>query len=382
MLISCGAATVTAVIVFILAQKFLFNNTLSLNEFLVFFALMTIPMIAMYYVGKHLQVYALNYIAQADKLSQGDLTVSFDPSSICWCFNTQATRLTNAASSLRTFARSTMQVSGEVDNGVSEISFEISKADSLVNITVTDLGQVASAVTQLAASSVEIGSNVELCVETSTSANAICLDSETILQSSILSIGKLKKSLDSALAQVHSLDEMARSIDTISGAIQAISEQTNLLALNAAIEAARAGEAGRGFAVVADEVRTLSQRTAESTTDIQATITDIQSAVSQANNVVSASHDLAVEVEKNSGKISNSFDSLNTSISDIGSQINMISAAATEQSSVTATVSHNLVGLDDNAKLLANSLELAHSKASLAAEHSNKLTNAVNNFKV
>ncbi len=207
-------------------------------------------------------------------------------------------------------------------------------------------------------------------------------ESKNLLCSSNDSIGELKTSLDSAMENVRSLDEMARSIDNISGEIQAISEQTNLLALNAAIEAARAGEAGRGFAVVADEVRTLSQRTAESTTNIQATIANIQLAVSSANKVVASSHESANQVEENSGHILASFDELSDVISSLDSQIQLIASSANQQMSVTSEISTNIEAIHQNSESVTGSLGIARQKAESASSGSQELNQAVSSFNI
>jgi hypothetical protein len=101
MLIFSGGTTLVTLVVFVLLETFVFDKGMSLVEIVSFGGLFLLPPVVMFYVGKHLQFYALDYIAQGNMLAEGDLRVTFRQDSICWCFNKQAETLTNAVSSLR-----------------------------------------------------------------------------------------------------------------------------------------------------------------------------------------------------------------------------------------------------------------------------------------
>jgi len=161
------------------------------------------------------------------------------------------------------------------------------------------------------------------------------------------SIGQLAARVNKASEIIADLDQSSQQINSIVATIQSIAEQTNLLALNAAIEAARAGEQGRGFAVVADEVRVLSQRTHASTEEISTMIKTFQSTTSTAVDTMAGCHELADNSVGDANKSAEIFQDISSAISEINHMVTQIATAAEQQSAATNEINRNTEKIRD-----------------------------------
>jgi methyl-accepting chemotaxis protein len=239
----------------------------------------------------------------------------------------------------------------------------------------TAVTEMESAVHEVAGHAVETSSEVE---QATTLANANMAN----MQSNLAFIERLKSSLDEATDIIQNLSEETQQIGDVLTVIQAITEQTNLLALNAAIEAARAGEHGRGFAVVADEVRSLATRSRESADEIGTMITSLQEKAQAAVSVVEDNQSYADQSVAQTTETSESLQTMVERLGAINDMSRSIATACEQQSVVAKEVAENVVGISDMATNIAqDAQELADNSESLN-QLSSEQSEMVSQFKI
>lgn len=242
--------------------------------------------------------------------------------------------------------------------------------------------EVASAMTQIMASLEEVTSRTVEATESSAQASEKSETSQQIINRNIEEARLLAQDMNQAGEVINQLAEDSRNVDTVLEVIRGIAEQTNLLALNAAIEAARAGEAGRGFAVVADEVRTLSQRTQDSTSQIQSIIEKLQEVAGQAVKTMQGGVNKAEAAAQTSASAGQALQGIMQAIQSIQSMNQQIAAASEEQSAAVNSINQQVVHLNDlSTQVAAESTQMAASSQDLTSM-SKKLLERVGKFKV
>ncbi|GEM74474.1 methyl-accepting chemotaxis protein [Vibrio sagamiensis] len=245
-----------------------------------------------------------------------------------------------------------------------------------------EINMVATAVNEMAAATQEIAGNADNTAASSGEAVDVCQYGTAQVTQTQSSIQNLAQEVLVATNVIQDLEAHGNSINEILSTIQGIAEQTNLLALNAAIEAARAGEQGRGFAVVADEVRVLSQRTHASTQEIQATIEMLQDTTGRAVTIMDNSHQLAETSVNDANSASVSLGQIHAAVERISDMATQIASAAEEQASVTSEITRNTEGIRDVSNELSMEAQQAAIQASSLFELSNELEHVIKQFKL
>ncbi|PSS56317.1 chemotaxis protein [Pseudomonas sp. BBP2017] len=233
----------------------------------------------------------------------------------------------------------------QLNNEVDELAAAVDKSNCATLQQQGETSQVASAITQMASSVQEVARNAQL------TASAVSLaDQETdrgrqLVEQTRQHIDSLASEVQQTSTVIHQLEQHGQEINRVLEVIQSIAEQTNLLALNAAIEAARAGEAGRGFAVVADEVRGLASRTQQSTAEIQGTIDTLRCSTEDAVVAMQRSHSKAEASVEQALFAALALDGITQRVGEISDMSVQIAAAVEEQSAVSDSIQCNLNGI-------------------------------------
>ena len=278
------------------------------------------------------------------------------------------TDVVHSANQLSVSAEQMSQVSAESNQGISQQN----------NETI----QVATAITEMSSTIEEVARNTENATNAAINADHEAQSGSRFVDETMDSIKALAAEIDSSSEVLDTLKSHSEGIGTVLDVIKSIADQTNLLALNAAIEAARAGEQGRGFAVVADEVRTLAKRTQDSTSEIERIISDLQSGADQAVSVMQSSKAKSNTTVEKGQQTSEVLLSVITAINTVLDMNTQIGTAAQEQSAVTQEVSGNITNIQTISEKTALGADLANRASQEVANLSSELQRLVSQFKV
>lgn len=282
----------------------------------------------------------------AEAVASGDLTRDFLIEG-----NDEPARLLAALKEMQASLRNTIQ-------GISDSSNQLASAAEELNTVTEDstrglhqqnheIEQAATAVNEMTAAVDEVARNAVATSEASRESDKTAQHGREQVIKTVESIGLLAGDVTTTASQVEQLAGQVRDISKVLDVIRSIAEQTNLLALNAAIEAARAGEAGRGFAVVADEVRALAHRTQQSTQEIEQMIGDVHQGTDKAVQAMQASNERArstLDVARTAGE---ALEDITKAISQISERNLVIASASEEQAQVAREVDRNLINIRD-----------------------------------
>ncbi|MFJ2454734.1 methyl-accepting chemotaxis protein [Pseudomonas protegens] len=283
--------------------------------------------------------------AMMDKVAAGDMTVSFTAHSrdelgeLGSVFNGTVLKIHDLIERVG-------HTVSEVERQAGQVQSVSAQSNQAVAGQRTQIEQVATAMNQMSATSQEVARSAAAAVSSAHSVNDETISGRGLVESQQGSIARLASEIDQSVLVINQLASDSQSISRVLEVIKSIAEQTNLLALNAAIEAARAGEQGRGFAVVADEVRTLPKRTQQSTEEIEDMIGKLHGGVSAAVKAMGSSHAMANGTVDQSEKVQQALENILGAVGMIVDQNQQIAAAVEQQTAVAHDIDQNIVEIN------------------------------------
>lgn len=317
----------------------------------------------------------------AGRVAEGDLNVSISKTS-----NDEIGDLTLKFSHMVDNLRNLIGKMAETSSLVASASHQLIATSEQISEGAGDVasqaGTVATAAEEMSATSGDIAQNCQMAAEGSHRASSAASSGAEVVNSTVQVMGRIASRVQETAKTVESLGARSDQIGEIIGTIQDIADQTNLLALNAAIEAARAGEQGRGFAVVADEVRALAERTTKATREIGDMIKAIQN---ETKSAVLAMEEGVVEVERGTeeaGKSGRALEDILEQINSVTMQINQVATAAEEQTATTSEISGNIQNINDIMQSTVRGAQESSSAANRLSQQAEELQRLVGQFKL
>ena len=302
----------------------------------------------------------------AERIAAGDLTHNLA--------SKRQDELGQLQRAIQSMTQGLRELIGGISDGVTQIASAAEELSAVteqtsagVNSQKVETDQVATAMNEMTATVQEVARNAEEASEAAVAADQQAREGDKVVGEAIAQIERLAKEVGNSTEAMGELKRESDKIGSVLDVIKSVAQQTNLLALNAAIEAARAGEAGRGFAVVADEVRSLAQRTQKSTEEIEELIVGLQNGTQQVSTIMDNSRaltDSSVELTRRAG---GSLESITRTVSAIQAMNQQIAAAAEQQSAVAEEINRSVLNVRDvSDQTSAASEETAASSVELA----------------
>ena len=327
---------------------------------------MILGLLAAWAITRQIIIPLRQTLAAAERVASGDLRHDLH--------SDRRDELGQLQASMQRMTQGLRELIGGIGDGVTQIASAAEELSAVteqtsagVNNQKVETDQVATAMNEMAATVHEVARNAEQASEAALAADQQAREGDRVVSEAVAQIERLAREVVNSSEAMNQLKAESDKIGSVLDVIKSVAQQTNLLALNAAIEAARAGEAGRGFAVVADEVRSLAQRTQQSTEEIEELIAGLQSGTQRVASVMDASRQLtdsSVELTRRAG---GSLDTITRTVSSIQAMNQQIATAAEQQSATAEEINRSVMNVRDiSDQTSAASEETASSSVELA----------------
>ncbi|WP_368169375.1 methyl-accepting chemotaxis protein [Aeromonas sp. R4-3] len=342
--------------------------TVSIGALLLFMGVMT------WFLTRQICLPLQAVVAQANAIAQGNLTHRLDRQHIGQDeLGMLASASLKMQDNLRALIEEVVAAVTQLGAAIEEVSAVSEQSAQGIQSQQQEISLVATAMAQMKATVADVAGNTEVASESASSANALARRGNQDVQGALVAITRVAEEMEQAGTLVAELERESAQINLVVDVIRGIADQTNLLALNAAIEAARAGEQGRGFAVVADEVRTLAGRTQASTGEIVAIIETLQARANQAKAVTSQSCEMIRQCVSQSEQTSSGIQQIEEAVGQIADMAIQIASACGEQDAVSDELGRNVERINESSNEVATGadhtaracLELSQLAASL-----------------
>ncbi len=360
------------------------DNTYTQNQqrgFLLGVLAITICVVVGWYISTRIRSPLHAMLRALETLTKGDMTKRFETSQF-----REFEQLSGHINTLATTLREILRDLGKTSDGLAHVATENQCITAQAKQKLKEQGErtasVATAMTEMDHSVKDVSNSAEQTMAMVTSVEKAAGQGRDIMSRSISTTQLLSERIDNSVEAVNELQKMSQNIGAILDVIRNIADQTNLLALNAAIEAARAGEQGRGFAVVADEVRVLASKTTSSTEEIESMIQTLQNGSAQAVNMMQSCVSEMITSSSQASDANSSMEEVLSLILEISEMSSQISQASNEQSNTSSEIAQALEGISHIADINYQSMEEVASASEKLDELSHRQNDIVARFKV
>ena len=272
-------------------------------------------------------------------------------------------------------------VVGHLQKAADTLNRSLSDVRDKAGVAADRMAETATAMNEMNATVLEVAHNAEGAAKAATAVQGHAQEGAGIVLRTMQSMQSVQQQSSGLKGDMEDLDKQARDIGAVLTLIRDIADQTNLLALNAAIEAARAGEAGRGFAVVADEVRKLAEKTMSATREVETAIAAIQEGTGKSSNTVDGAVGAIDEVGRMSEESGQSLERISTLAGDSSSRVSAIAAAATEQSAASEEINRNIAEVNTLSAHIAEAMDMAARQVNDMAGQVGVVTDILDNIR-